>query len=103
MAALLGFFTVYQKSSKMSAQYKLAKLLEEEKRLDEEVVRANNRLSAVMSPQYLDKMNEDLKLGMEPLRKYYPGLENEKRVDMVSKTLRRKPAKSADDAVASRH
>ena len=30
LAALLGFFTVYEKSAKTSAQYKLVKLLQEE-------------------------------------------------------------------------
>lgn len=95
LAALLGFYTVYQKSARTSAQYKLVKLLQEEKRLDEEVVRANNRLAVVVSPDYLDKMNDQLKLGMEPLRKYRPGIENEKKTDLVSRTARRKPAAEA--------
>lgn len=103
VGALLGFFTVYQRSSKTAAQYKLAKLLQEERRLGEEIVRANNRLALVMSPQYLDKMNIELKLGMEPLRRYHAGLEREKRLDVVNRVERKAPVTPAMASVAVAH
>lgn len=56
-----------QKSLHTQARYKLAKVLEEEQRVADKLVMARVELSELLSPENLQKYNEQYELGMKPL------------------------------------
>ncbi len=68
LACLLGIYTVNQKSLHTQARYELAKVLEDEQRVDEMLLRAEVELSELISPENLESYNETYELGMTPLQ-----------------------------------
>ena len=65
---LLGIYTVNQKSLQTQARYKLAKVLEEEQRVSEMLLKEKVELSELLSPDNLQNYNDKYKLGMKPLQ-----------------------------------
>lgn len=65
---LLGIYTVNQKSLQTQARYKLAKVLEEEQRVSEMLLKEKVELSELLSPDNLQNYNDEYELGMKPLQ-----------------------------------
>ena len=57
-----------QKSLQTQEKYKLARVLEEEQRVSEMLLRARVELSELLAPDNLQKYNETNELGMKPLQ-----------------------------------
>ncbi len=68
LVCLLGIYTVNQKSLQTQARYKLAKVLEEEQRVSEMLLREKVELSELLSPDNLQNYNDKYELGMKPLQ-----------------------------------
>lgn len=73
LAGLMGVATVLAKSSETGARYELARLLQEEKRLEEELLRERARLAVLASPANLERINREMALRLVPLRRAGPG------------------------------
>lgn len=67
LVCLLGVYTVNQKSMHTQARYKLAKVLEEEQRVSDKLLRVKVELSELLSPDNLQNYNDQYELGMMPL------------------------------------
>lgn len=67
LACLLGVYTVWERSRQTHFRYDIAKMLREEKKLDESILKAQLEYSRLISPAYLEKMNTDLYLNFKPL------------------------------------
>ena len=68
LVCLLGIYTVNQKSLQTQARYKLAKVLEEEQRVSEMLLKEKVELSELLSPDNLQNYNDEYELGMKPLQ-----------------------------------
>ncbi len=64
----MGVYTVNQKSMQTQAKYRLARVLEEEQRVSESLLRTKVELSELLAPENLQRYNEQYELGMKPLR-----------------------------------
>lgn len=65
---MLGVYTIAEKSKETAARYKLAKMLVEEGKLEEEVLKQNIKLAELTSPASLYVMLDKLGLKLQSLK-----------------------------------
>ncbi len=68
LLTLLGLCTVHEVAVRTRERYDIARLLAEEERLGQELSTLDAQLGELTSPTHLERLNQDLRLGLVPLK-----------------------------------